>query len=66
MAANTCSAQSSLTRLPIQVAADARSRPVALAPAFWAQVGGGAPKGGWLTQESFASVEKTSAPKGGW
>jgi len=68
MSAIARSAQLAHRQLPTTMAADESGSPVPLNPALWAQVGGGAPKGGWLTQESGGGyvLDRVDAPKGGW
>lgn len=67
MSAIACSAQFAHSQLPTKLAADKCGAPVPLTPALFGQVGGGAPKGGWLSPESGGYVLDTfAAPKGGW
>ena len=67
MSAIACSAQIVHSKLPTKLAVNEVGSPLPLDPALWAQVGGGAPKGGWLSQDSGGYVlDKIEAPKGGW
>ncbi len=67
MSAIACSAQIVQSQLPTKLAANEIGSPQPLEPAHWAQVSGGAPKGGWQSQDSGGYVlDKVEAPKGGW
>lgn len=68
MATITCSAQIATSQPAPKLASFSGETLVPIEPAFWSQVSGGAPKGGWAVATSGSAMQSdsTQAPKGGW